>query len=205
MSAYPRVLEQLIAELEKLPGVGNKTAERLAFHLLKSEREEALGLARAITDLKDLVRRCSECCNLADSDPCRICADASRDPGLLCVVEEPKDVLAFEKTGRFRGRYHVLLGRIAPLEGQEPDALTLQRLEARVASGGVREVILATNPDLEGDATALHVARLLAERGVKVTRIAKGIPTGSHIEYTSTAILADALAGRRELAETVTP
>ncbi len=201
MTAYPKVLEELIAELERLPGVGNKTAERLAFFLLKSTQEDALRLSRAIASLKEQVGHCRECCNLSDQDPCRICTDTARDGSLLCVVEEPKDVLAFDKTGRFRGKYHVLLGRIAPLEGQEPGGLTLEQLQRRVASGAIREVILATNPDMEGDATALYVGRLLARYPVTVTRIAKGIPTGSNIDYTATAILADAIAGRRELVQ----
>ncbi len=199
MSGYPRVLEQLIEEFERLPGVGNKTAERLAFFLLKSSKTDALRLAHAITELKEKVGHCQQCFNLSDTNPCRICADTTRDASVLCVVEEPKDVLSFDKTGRFRGRYHVLLGRIAPLEGQEPKDLTLDQLERRVSDGTVKEVILATNPDMEGDATALYVGQLLAKHAVRVTRIAKGIPTGSHIDYTSTAILADAIAGRREM------
>lgn len=192
---YPRALEQLIAELQRLPGIGAKTAERLAFHLLKVDRTEALGLARAITALKETVHHCQVCFNLSETSPCSLCGEG-RDRTQICVVEEPRDALMLEKTGRYRGTYHVLLGRIAPLDGVTADDLTIAALTARIDAGGVAEVILATNPDLEGDATALHIAELCAARGVPTTRLARGLPTGSALEHTSAALLGDAMLGR---------
>jgi recombination protein RecR len=198
MPRYSETLDRLIAEFERLPGIGAKTAERLAFHVLRSGAEEAMGLARAIRDVKAKIRPCAECFNIAEGGgPCAVCADAGRDRGLVCVVEQPKDLLALERTARYRGLYHVLLGRLAPLEGAGPERLTVDALVERVRRGGVREVILATNPDLEGDGTALYVAERLKGLPVAVTRIAKGIPSGSSIEYANDAILSDALEGRR--------
>ena len=189
----------LIKELGRLPGVGQKSAERLAYHILRASSEDALKLAQAIRDVKEKVRQCSVCCNMAETDPCHICGDASRDHAVICVVEEPKDLLALERAGSFRGVYHVLGGRIAPLDGMDPGTLTLDRLVARVKTGEVREVVLALNPNMEGDLTASHVAELVKGAGAKVTQIARGIPPGSQIEYASQAILSDALKGRREL------
>lgn len=199
MSAYPESLTRLIEELGRLPGVGEKTAERMAFHLLRVPEAEALALADAIRAVKARVRSCSVCATLTDRATCAICEDSGRQRDLLCVVEQPNDMWALEKVGSFRGLYHVLGGRIAPLDGIGPEHLTIGRLLERIRAGGIREVILATNPTLEGDGTALYLQRSLAPLGVKLTRIAKGIPSGSTLEYASRAILADALDGRREL------
>ncbi|MBI3269197.1 MAG: recombination protein RecR [Planctomycetes bacterium] len=199
MGAYPDTLVRLIDELGRLPGVGERTAERMAFHLLRVPDAEALALADAIRAVKARVRACSVCATLTDLEVCAICEDPGRQRDLLCVVEQPNDMWALEKVGSYRGLYHVLQGRIAPLEGVGPEHLTVGRLLERVRAGGVREVILATNPNLEGDGTALYLQRSLAPLGVRTTRIAKGIPSGSTLEYASRAILADALDGRRDL------
>lgn len=192
-------LGRLIAELSKLPGIGERSAERLAFHLLREPPEEAKRLAEAILDVKARIRSCSTCSNLTEADPCRLCADSSRDRTTICVVEQPNDLWAIEKAGAYRGLYHVLLGRIAPLEDVHPEDLTIVRLVERVRAGGVTEVIFATNPTLEGDGTALHIQRLLAGTGVRLTRLARGIPAGSTLQYVSPPSLADALDGRRPL------
>jgi len=186
-------------EFGRMPGIGRKTAERLAYYVLRLPEEEAMKLAHAIRDVKQKIRHCSRCFNISETDPCGVCSDPRRDQNMVCVVEEPKDVIAIEKMGRYNGLYHVLMGHIAPLDGVEPDDLTIQNLMARVKREGIVEVILATNPNLEGDATALQVAKELEGANVKITRIAKGIPSGSNIEYVNSAILADAIAGRREL------
>ena len=196
---YTESMTRLIEELGKLPGVGLRTAERLALHLLKASDDEAMGLARAIRDVKRKTRSCSVCCGITEDDPCPICSDPRRDSSLVCVVEQPRDLLAIEKTGAYHGVYHVLMGRIAPLEDVHPEDLTIDRLVERVQAGGVREVILYTNPDLEGDVTAQHLATVLRPLGVTITLPARGIPTGSHIEYSSDTILRDALDGRREV------
>ncbi|MBM4106784.1 MAG: recombination protein RecR [Phycisphaerae bacterium] len=204
--AYPESVVRLIEEFSKLPGIGRRSAERLAFHVLKSTKEEARRLAGAIDDVKRLVRHCSICWNLTDDDPCRICGDPRRDASTVLVVEQPKDLIALEQTGMFRGVYHVLLGRLDPLDGVGPETLTLAALLARVDEPGrnargvaISEVILGLNPDLEGDGTALHLAEVLASRGVKVTRLARGLPSGSQIEFASRAMLADAIAERRSV------
>jgi recombination protein RecR len=200
-------MTRLVTELRRMPGVGQRTAERLAFHLVVAPKGEALALADAIRDVKENVRPCSTCFNVTESDPCAICSDESRDAGVICVVERPKDVLAIEKLGTFRGLYHVLLGSISLLEGVEAKDLTIAPLVARIkkASGtrlSVREVMLATNPTFDGDATALHLRAALeklGERGtVKVTRIARGLPSGSSLEIASRAILAEAIEARRD-------
>lgn len=196
---YPESLSRLVAELGRLPGVGQKTAERLAYHILKATPDEAMRLAFAIRDVKKNIRPCSVCAMVTEADPCSTCADPARDAGLICVVEQPKDVYVLEKTGTYRGVYHVLMGNLALLDGIEAKDLTVDRLEARVRSGSVREVIIATNPNLDGDATSLYISKLLAPLGVRVTRIARGIPAGSTLEYASKAILQDALEGRREV------
>lgn len=196
---YPESLQRLIDELEKLPGVGTKTAERLAYHILKSSPDDAMRLALAIRDMKRNIRPCSVCAIPTEADPCAICRDPGRDRGIICVVEQPKDLYALEKGGAFRGVYHVLMGTIALLDGIDASALTIDRLEARVRAGGVREVILATNPNLDGDATSLHISKLLSPLGVRVTRIARGIPAGSSLEYASKAMIEDAIEGRREV------
>jgi recombination protein RecR len=192
-------LERLVAEFKKLPGIGARTAERLAYHVLRATKDEAMGLAYAIRDVKKNMRNCAECFNLTETELCPICADERRDHSVICVVEQPKDVWALEKTKSYRGVYHVLLGRLAPLEDMGPESLTVTELVKRVERGGVKEVILATNPNLEGEGTAGYIREKLAAAGVKVTRIARGIPAGSTIEYSNTSILQDALAGRREM------
>ncbi len=194
-----RPLERMMEELEKLPGIGRRSAERIAFHLLKGTKDEALALARAIEDVKAQIRHCSVCYNLTDTDPCGICTDPSRDEGLVVVVEQPKDVLALEATGVIQGRYHVLLGHIAPLDGVEPGDLTIDALLDRVRSGSVKEVVLATNPTLEGDGTALHIHSLLGATGVRVTRLARGLAVGSQVEYATRAMLESAVLGRTSM------
>jgi len=194
----PASLSRLMAEFEKLPGIGPRSAERLAFHVLKSSKDEALALASAIRDVKEQVRHCRVCYNLTEADPCPICTDPRRDHGRIFVVEQPKDVHLLEATGLVRGVYHVLLGRIAPLEGVEPGDLMIDALAARVKAGGVDEIVLATNPTMEGEGTALHIKSVLASMGVKITQLARGLPTGSQLEYASRAVLQDAIEGRRE-------
>jgi len=192
-------LERLVAEFKKLPGIGGRTAERLAYYVLRSSKDDAMGLAYAIRDVKRNVSNCKECFNLTEGEVCAICADAARDRSVICVVEQPKDVWALEKTRAHKGLYHVLGGRLSPLEGMGPESITVTQLVERVARTGVKEVIIATNPDLEGDGTAVYVRERLAPTGVSVTRIARGIPAGSSIEYSNANILQDALAGRREM------
>lgn len=192
-------LQRLIDELKRLPGIGPRSAERIAFHLLKAERSDALALAEAIVATKDKVRPCTRCFNLADGELCHICADHRRDPSQIVVVEQPKDVISLEATGLITGVYHVLMGRICPLENVGPEHLTIDALLRRVRAGGVREVILATNPTLEGDATALHITSLLADTGVTVTRLARGIAPGSQLEYANRAMLEEAFRGRKKV------
>lgn len=200
MSTYTQSIQNLIDQLARLPGIGLRSAERIAFYLLKQPVGEAMKLSEAIRDVKTRIKNCSVCYNLTEQDPCAICSDASRDQGVVCVVEQPKDLLALEAAGCYRGVYHVLLGRIAPLEGQEPGDLTIQALMSRLASGSVREVIMGTNPNMEGDGTALHLQSLLAQfPNVQVTRLARGLPTGSNIEYANRNILADAISGRQKM------
>lgn len=197
--AYTKSLNNLIDQFAKLPGVGPKTAERLAFHILKSESPEALALAEAISDVKKNIRQCKTCFNLAESESCPICSDSRRDNSIICVVEQPKDVISLEKTGLCKWVYHVLNGHIAPLEGVEPADLTIDALMKRIRTGTVKEVVMATNPNLEGDGTALYIQSLLSGMNVKVTRLARGLPTGSTIEFASGNILADAILGRNPL------
>lgn len=191
------VIDQLLAELTKLPGIGPKSAERIAHFLLAGDRRQAVALADALRAVADRVRPCRECFNLTDRELCPVCSDPRRDAGLICVVEAPRDVTAFERAGTFKGLYHVLGGRLAPLDGVGPDRLTLGPLVARVRRGGVREVILATSPTLEGDGTALFASNLLAGTGATVTRLARGLPSGSSLELANAQMLADALDGRR--------
>jgi recombination protein RecR len=192
-------VDRLIAAFGKLPGVGAKTAERLAHHILKCEPEEALALAEAIRAAKDQIRHCAQCFNLTESENaiCSICRDPRRDPSVLCVVEQARDLLALERAGTYSGMYHVLLGRLAPLQGVFEDHLTVAALEARVAAGGVQEIILATNPNLEGDGTARLVADRLAPTGVSLTRLARGLASGGVLEFANKEMLADALSGRQ--------
>ncbi len=192
-------VSKVIEEFAKLPGIGRKSAERLAYHVLRVPKTEALALADAIRAVRENVRYCATCFNLAESEQCSICADPRRDRSQLCVVEQPRDLMALEQAGVFRGLYHVLLGRIAPLDGVGPDQLTLPQLVQRVRQGAFTEIVMATNPTVEGDGTALHISNLLAEFPVSITRLARGITTGSILEYTNKEILADALAGRQRL------
>lgn len=191
---------RMIDEFAKLPGIGRKSAERLAYHVLRIHKTEALALADAIRNVRENVHYCRTCFNLAESEQCAICLDPQRDPGLLCIVEQPRDLMALEQSGVYRGRYHVLLGRIAPLDGIGPEQLTIGSLVDRVARGGIREIIMATNPTVEGDGTALFISNLLAEYPVTTTRLARGITTGSILEHTNKEILADALVSRQKYA-----
>jgi recombination protein RecR len=201
MTSYTQSIQNLINELASLPGIGLRSAERIAFHLLKSRTEDAMKLADAIRDVKTRIKHCSICYNLTEQDPCSICTNPSRDQGLVCVVEQPKDLLALESTGLYNGVYHVLLGRIAPLEGIEPSDVTVEPLMERLASGTIREVVMGTNPNMEGDGTALHIQSQIAQRfpNVQITRLARGLPAGSNIEYANRNILADAIAGRQRM------
>ncbi len=192
-------LGRLKEQFQKLPGIGPRSAERLAFHVLREPREFAAALAGAILDVKDKVIHCRTCYNLTESDPCGICANSQRDHGELWVVEQPKDLLALEATGLVRGVYHVLMGHIAPLEGVEPEHLTLDALIRRVRADGTREVVLALNPTLDGDATALHIQSLVSDLGVLVTRPARGLAVGSQLEYATAGMLEAAIRGRSPL------
>jgi recombination protein RecR len=197
--SLPSSLQNLIDQFKRLPGVGAKSAQRLAFHVLKTPREDAERLCDAIRDVKDRVTYCTVCNNITDVDPCPFCADSSRDHRMICVVEEPQNVNAIEKTGGFRGSYHVLLGALSPLQGIGPDDLKIKGLLARIGNGSVDEVILATNPTVEGEATAIYLARLFKPLGVRVTRIATGIPVGSDLEYADELTMGKAMEGRREV------
>ncbi len=199
MVVHAKPIDQLIEALTRLPGVGRKTATRLAFHILRSNLSEAQALARAILDVKEKIHLCSICFNLTDEDPCRICQDEHRNKEVLCVVEGPNDLIAIENTGSFHGRYHVLHGTISPLEGIGPDDIKTKELMERLHREGTKEVILATNPTVEGGATALYLSDLIKHLGVKVTRIAYGIPMGGEIEYSDGMTLSKALEGRREV------
>lgn len=199
-------IEDLVTELAKLPGIGRKTAQRLTFFLLKQPAETATRLAEAIRSVRERVMACGVCGTLTDEDPCAICRDPRRDASLLCVVEEAADVTAIERAGRFRGRYHVLGGRLSPLEGIGPEALRLDRLVERVTNGaGVREVIIATNPSMEGEVTATFLQQLLRPTGVRVTRIARGLPVGGDLEYADGVTIAQALLARRDMMESDRP
>ena len=188
---------RLIQELSKLPGIGEKTAERLAFHLLAQPKSEAMLLSNAVRDLKEQVKSCIKCYNIADTEICDVCSDEKRDAALICVVEQTRDLWAIERTGTFRGAYHVLHGHLSPLDGVGPENLTIPGLLDRVRKGGVREVILATNPTTEGDATAFYIQKAIGSTA-QVTRIARGIPAGSTLEYSDRTVVGDALSGRRE-------
>ena len=199
MVPYAKPIDHLIEALTRLPGIGKKTASRLALHILRSSLSESQELARAILDVKEKIRLCSTCFNLTDEDPCRICQDERRSTEILCVVEGPNDLIAIENTGIFNGRYHVLQGTISPLEGIGPDDLKIKELLGRLQKERISEVILATNPTVEGGATALYLTDLIKPFNIKVTRIAYGIPMGSEIEYSDGMTLSKALEGRREI------
>jgi recombination protein RecR len=201
-SALPRPVARVIDEFARLPGVGNKTASRLAFHLLRADREQARALAAALAGLADGIVTCSRCCNIAEADPCPVCADPAREPSVVCVVEEPLDVLAIERTGTYRGLFHVLHGAISPVDGITPADLRIRELILRLQSEPIREIILATNPSLEGDATAMYIersVRALPDEGIRITRLARGLPIGGDIEYADEITLARALEGRRDV------
>ncbi|QGG48650.1 recombination mediator RecR [Heliorestis convoluta] len=199
MLYYAEPVSRLIEELSKLPGIGPKTAQRLAFFLLRQKRSDAVALARAIVDAHDKTLYCSCCMNLSDSDPCRFCQDERRDRSILCVVEDPRDVVAIEKTRDYHGLYHVLHGSLSPMEGIGPEQLKVKELMARLSSPALQEVILASNPTVEGEATSAYLARLIKPMGLKVTRIAHGLPVGGDLEYADQVTLVRALEGRREL------
>jgi len=197
--AQPDPLADLVAALQKLPGIGARSATRLAYHILKTPREEVDAMCEAMRVVKDRVTYCSICGNMTGVDPCTYCTSDTRDRRLICVVEQPENVAAVEKTRGFRGRYHVLMGTIAPLHGVGPDDLRIKSLLTRVAEGGIEEVIVATNPTVEGEATALYLARLLKPLGIRVTRIGMGVPVGSDLDYTDEFTMSKALEGRREM------
>ncbi|SEK66623.1 recombination mediator RecR [Streptacidiphilus jiangxiensis] len=196
---YEGVVQDLIDELGRLPGVGPKSAQRIAFHILQADPVDVRRLAHALTEVKEKVRFCTICGNVSEAELCRVCQDPRRDPSLICVVEEPKDVVAVERTREFRGRYHVLGGAISPIEGVGPDDLRIRELMQRLADGTVTELILATDPNLEGEATATYLARLLKPMGLKVTRLASGLPVGGDLEYADEVTLGRAFEGRRLL------
>ena len=199
MAYYPAPVARLIEALQRLPGVGPKTAQRMTFFLLKRPADEVRELSESLVAVKERIVYCRTCFNVTDEDPCRICADPARDDRVLCVVEEPNDLLAMERTGEYHGRYHVLLGALSPLDGVGPDDLKVRELLVRLEQGDVAEVILATNPNVEGEATALYLAKLLRPLGPRVTRIARGLPVGGDLEYADQVTLSKALEGRREI------
>ena len=199
MSYYSPSIEKLIQSFEKLPSIGNKTAARLAFHILNCSKEETDEFISAIVSAKENLKYCSICYNISDTDPCTICANVTRDKSVICVVEDVKDIIAMERTHEFKGVYHVLHGSISPMNGVGPDDIKIKELLARLMDGEVKEIILATNPRVEGEATAMYISKLVKPLGVKVTRIAHGIPVGGDLEYTDEVTLTKALEGRREL------
>jgi len=197
MESYPQSVERLISEFAKFPGIGKKTAQRMAFHILMSNNEHSAHLAQAVMDVKTKILLCSACGGITEDDPCHICSDTRRDKNLICIVEDPADIYAFERMGIFRGLYHVLGGVISPLDGIGPDSLTIDRLLTRIQEG--MEIILATNASIEGDTTALYLGKILNEKGVEVTRLARGIPVGGELEYVDEATLQRAIEGRTQL------
>lgn len=199
MKYYAKPLNRLIGELSKLPGIGGKTAQRLAFHILSMDDRDAMSLAEAIMEAKQNMKYCSVCGNLTDEDPCAICKDQTRDKSMICVVESPKDVIAMEKIKEYRGYYHVLHGAISPIDGVGPNDINLQSLITRLQDEAVKELIIATNPTIEGEATAMYIARLIKPSGIKVSRIAHGIPVGGDLEYADEVTLLKAVEGRRQL------
>ncbi len=198
MKEYPEPVSRLIGELKELPGIGAKSAQRIAFYILRAGEEDAHHLARAIVDVKEKIVTCSVCNNVTDDDPCIYCSSPERNSRVVCVVEEPPNVVAIERTHEFKGRYHVLMGSLSPLSGVGPEQLKIQGLLARLSGGEFEEVILATNPNVEGEATAIYLSKLIKPLGVKVTRIAMGIPVGSELDYADEVTMGKALEGRRE-------
>jgi recombination protein RecR len=199
MTQLSESVAKVIDEFAKLPGIGRKSAERLTYHILRVHKNEALALADAIRNVRENVRYCEMCYNLSETPRCSVCRDSGRDTSVLCIVEQPRDVMALEQSGVYHGLYHVLLGRIAPLDNIGPDQLTVDALVERVRQGGFREIIMATNPTVEGDGTALYISNLLSESPVQITRLARGVTAGSVLEYTNKEVLADALTGRQRL------
>ncbi len=199
MNYYSTSMTQLIEQFTKLPGIGRKTAQRLAFHVISMTKEDVHSLAKAIVSAKENIRYCKTCTNLTDKETCNICSDKRRNPELICVVEDPRDVVAMERTKEFKGYYHVLHGAISPLEGIGPEDINIKELLTRIGSQTIEEIIIATNPNIEGEATAMYISKLLKPIGIKVTRIAHGIPVGGDLEYADEITLAKALEGRREI------
>lgn len=199
MNIYSRSLSRLIDELSRLPGIGRKTAQRLAFYILDMPKDDVINLSNAILEAKNNLKYCSKCYNFTDSDLCSVCSDASRDPSMICVVSDPKDVVAMEKTREYHGLYHVLHGVISPMDGIGPEDIKIKELLERINNNDIKEIILATNPDIEGEATAMYIAKLIKPFGIKVTRIAHGVPVGGDLEYTDSVTLSRALEGRREM------
>lgn len=199
MENYSEPIDRLINEFSKLPGIGRKTAQRLAFHVINMNSEDVSGLSKALMDVKKEIKYCKICCNISDSDICPICANSHRDLSVICVVEDPRDVAAMERTKDFNGKYHVLNGVISPMDGIGPDMLNIKELIARLGDGSIKEIIMATNPTIEGEATAMYISRLVKPMGIKVTRIAHGLPVGGDLEYADDVTISKALEGRREI------
>lgn len=199
MENYSEPIDRLINEFSKLPGVGRKTAQRLAFHVINMNENDVKGLEKALVDVKQEIKYCSVCCNISDSDVCTICSNSHRDASTICVVEDPRDVAAMERTKDYNGKYHVLNGVISPLDGVGPEMLNIKELISRLGDGQVKELIMATNPTIEGEATAMYISRLVKPMGVKVTRIAHGLPVGGDLEYADDVTISKALEGRREI------
>lgn len=199
MENYSEPIDRLINEFSKLPGVGRKTAQRLAFHVINMNENDVKGLAKALVDVKQEIKYCSVCCNISDSDVCPICSNSHRDASTICVVEDPRDVAAMERTKDYNGKYHVLNGVISPLDGVGPEMLNIKELISRLGDGQIKELIMATNPTIEGEATAMYISRLVKPMGVKVTRIAHGLPVGGDLEYADDVTISKALEGRREI------
>lgn len=199
MENYSEPIDRLINEFSKLPGIGRKTAQRLAFHVINMDIKDVTGLSKALVDVKNEIKYCSVCCNISDSEVCPICANSHRDPFTICVVEDPRDVAAMERTKDYSGRYHVLNGVISPMDGIGPDMLNIKELISRLGDGSVKEIIMATNPTIEGEATAMYISRLVKPMGIKVTRIAHGLPVGGDLEYADDVTISKALEGRREI------
>lgn len=196
---YPQPIARLIDSFSRLPGIGSKTAARLAFHVLRMNEDDVVEFAKALVHVKRNLIYCTQCCNISDADPCRICGDASRDRSVICVVQESKDVIAMERTKEYKGHYHVLHGAISPMDGVGPDQIKLTELLHRLKDEGIKELILATNPNVEGEATSMYISRLVKPFGLKVTRIAHGLPVGGDLEYADEMTLTKALEGRREI------
>jgi len=199
MENYSEPIDRLINEFSKLPGIGRKTAQRLAFHVINMDIKDVTGLSKALVDVKNEIKYCSVCCNISDSEVCPICANSHRDPSTICVVEDPRDVAAMERTKDYSGRYHILNGVISPMDGIGPDMLNIKELISRLGDGSIKEIIMATNPTIEGEATAMYISRLVKPMGIKVTRIAHGLPVGGDLEYADDVTISKALEGRREI------